>query len=54
MLLFEAMMVKEILLNSNYNSMMKIAKYPKAKNNEKYPFLKGLDADTNPIVILIE
>ena len=34
--------------------MMKIAKYPKAKNNAKYPFLKGLNADMKPIVILIE
>ena len=31
-----------------------LEKHPEAKNNEKLPFLKDLDEDMNPIVILIE
>ena len=37
-----------------YKIMEWLEKHPAAKNNEKLPFLKELDAEMNPIVILIE
>jgi len=37
-----------------YKIMEWLEKHPAAKNNEKLPFLKELDAEMNPVVVLLE